>query len=111
MKFIQQNRICLTFDSVMIKIPTNLRGYKDSKSEKKIWDSYGSIGMLAKIHWEFMGIVCMKRYNSLPPTKRILKAYIQGMKMLMPELEKINISNPKHWAEDNGSLVLTNYPY
>lgn len=108
MKIKISTRLVILLSDKAIKIPLSKRGYLQGKNEKYLWDKYNSLGMLGKLHWEFMGVVCMKRYK---PISRILKSYVKGIKMFIPELDIKNcdLYNSQNWAEDNGSNILIDY--
>lgn len=108
MKIKLSTRLIILIGSIAIKIPLSFRGYLQSKNESFIYSRYKSTGMLGKLHWEFMGIVCMKRYK---PVRRILKSYVKGIKMLIPELDIKNcdLHNYRNWGTEDGYNVLIDY--
>lgn len=111
MRFIDikySTRLVILIGSYAIKIPLSRRGYLQSKNEKKLWNEYSHTGMLGKIHFEFIGIVCMKRY---PPIKRLLRSYVAGIKMVIPDLDIKNcdLNNKNNWGSDDGVFLLVDY--
>jgi hypothetical protein len=108
MKIKVNTRLVILVSDIAIKIPFNLRGFLQSKNEKYLWNKYKGLGMLGKLHWEFCGIVCMKRYK---PVNKILGAYVKGIKRVIPELniKNCDINNYRNWGSENGYNILIDY--
>jgi hypothetical protein len=108
MKIKKNTRLVILIGNIAIKIPLSIKGYLQSKNERYIYSKYKNLGMLGKLYWEFMGIVCMKRYKPIP---RILKSYVKGMKMLIPEFDFKNcdLNNPSNWGKEDDYLILIDY--
>jgi hypothetical protein len=111
MKIRFSTRLVIIFSKFVLKIPVDRRGYLQGKNEGRRWKQYGHTGMLGKLHWEFLGLVAMKRYDSVPISRKILPAHIKGMKMMIPEFDfpNCNLSNRNDWGYSNGGLVLIDY--
>lgn len=108
MKLILKTRLILIFGNYVIKIPVNKAGYLQNQNETYLYNKYKNLGMLGKLYWTFCGIVCMKNYN---PVYKILKSYIKGIKIVIPELDIKNCSlhNSNNWGTENGYIVLIDY--
>lgn len=109
MKIKISTRVVTIFNKFVIKFPVSRRGYLQGKNEADLWRRYRHLGMLGKIYFEFCGIVVMKRYE--PLNRPILKAYVKGIKMLIPELAVANcdLFNSANWGYDDGCLILIDY--
>lgn len=106
--FKYSTRLVIIFKSIVIKIPLSRRGYLQGLNEKKIWDKYNKLNILAKLKWELIGIVCQKRYNTI---KFIPIGVVQYTKELIPEFDFDNcdLYNSKNWGIDNKKYILLDY--
>jgi hypothetical protein len=102
-------RLVIILNNVVIKIPLDKRGYLQSLNEKKIWDKYKNLGLLAELKWIHFGIVCQKRYNT--DLFRILKSVVKRSKKLMPEFDFDNcdLYNSKNWGMEGKNYILLDY--
>ena len=102
-------RIVIVFDNVVVKIPISRRGYLQGLNEKKIWDKYHKLNLLAELKWMFMGIVCQKRYDT---ELLIIPNRVVGViKELMPEFDFDNcdLRSPANWGVDDKRYILLDY--
>ena len=101
-------RIVIVFDNVVVKIPISRRGYLQGLNEKKIWDKYKGIGLLAELKWMFMGIVCQKRYDTVGS---IPNRVVSVIKELMPEFnfDNCDLRSPANWGVDSKRYILLDY--
>jgi hypothetical protein len=106
--FKYSTRIVIVFDHVVVKIPISRRGYLQGLNEKKIWDKYHKLNLLAELKWMFMGIVCQKRYDSVGS---IPNRVVSVIKELMPEFDFDNcdLHNPANWGVDSKRYILLDY--
>tara|TARA_R110000751_G_scaffold239698_1_gene340349 strand:- start:390 stop:686 length:297 start_codon:yes stop_codon:yes gene_type:complete len=84
------------------------RGYLQSKNEKVLWNKYKTAHLLGALRWEFIGIVCMKRYN---PIAEIPHANVLIVKSRIKELniDRCDLYNPKNWGIENNEYYLIDY--
>jgi hypothetical protein len=104
------------FPGFVIKIPVSYRGYLQCKNEKRMWNKYSHYKVLGKLYWEFLGIVCMKRYNS---TNVLLSEYeahrfldtVLGIKHMIPEfdIERCDLYRAENWGMSGDDYVLIDY--
>lgn len=108
MKINLSTRLVILIGNYVFKIPINFAGYMQSENESYLYKKYKDLGMLGKIHWSFLGIICMKRYQ---PVKRVLKSYIKGIQMVIPELDVVNhdLGIVHNWGKEDGYFVLVDY--
>lgn len=106
--FKYSTRLVIVFDNVVVKIPLSRRGYLQGLNEKKIWDKYKGIGLLAELKWMCMGIVCQKRYNI---AKLIPNGAVEYTKELIPEFDFDNcdLYNPENWGANGNQYILLDY--
>lgn len=106
--FKYSTRFVIVFDNVVVKIPLSRRGYLQGLNEKKIWDKYYYLDLLAELKWMYMGIVCQKRYNI---AKLIPNGAVEYTKELIPEFDFDNcdLYNPANWGIDGKKYILLDY--
>jgi hypothetical protein len=106
--FKYSTRIVIILKNIVIKIPISRRGYLQGLNEKKIWNKYYDIDLLAELKWMFMGIVCQKRYST---TKSIPFGAVQYTKELIPEFDFDNcdLHNAKNWGVEDNKYILLDY--
>jgi hypothetical protein len=108
MKIKVSTRVVFLFKNIVIKIPISRRGYLQCKNERFIWDKYKHTSMLAELHSERFGIVCMKRY----PSANIIPEYVvYGIKSEIPELniKNCDLYNCENWGIDKDFYILLDY--
>jgi hypothetical protein len=101
-------RLVIILNNIVIKIPLSRRGYLQGLNEKKIWDKYKGIGLLAELKWMFMGIVCQKRYDLV---KSIPNQLVNNTKKWIPEFDFDNcdLYNPENWGAQDNQYILLDY--
>jgi len=106
--FKYSTRLVIVFDNVVVKIPLSRRGYLQGLNEKKIWDKYKGIGLLAELKWMCMGIVCQKRYDAVTSIPNQL---LNNTKRLIPEFDFDNcdLHNPENWGANGNQYILLDY--
>jgi len=106
--FKYSTRFVIVLNNIVIKIPISRKGYLQGLNEKKIWDKYNNLDLLAELKWEFIGIICQKRYNT---TKSIPFGAVQYTKELMPEFDFDNcdLHNAKNWGVEGKEYILLDY--
>lgn len=106
--FKYSTRLVIVFKNIVIKIPLSRRGYLQGLNEKKIWDKYYDLDLLAELKWMFMGIVCQNRYIT---TKSIPIGVVQYTKESIPEFDFDNcdLHNPKNWGKKGNQYILLDY--
>ena len=106
--FKYSTRLVIVFDNVVVKIPLSRRGYLQGLNEKKIWDKYYYLDLLAELKWMCMGIVCQKRYNI---AKLIPNGAVEYTKELIPEFDFDNcdLYNPENWGANGNQYILLDY--
>ena len=101
-------RLAILFPRFVLKIPIGRRGYLQSKNEIFIWNKYKSVYSLGTLYWEFLGIVCMKRYKSvvkIPSTVVLIaKSTIKEF-----DINRCDLYNPKNWGIENKTYYLIDY--
>jgi hypothetical protein len=109
-------RIVFILGKIVIKIPVSKRGYLQCKNEKRMWDKYKHLNILGKLHWERMGIVCMKRYKesnvlaSKAEAHRFIDVVLTTKKSI-PEfdIERCDLYRAENWGMDGRDYVLIDY--
>ncbi len=106
--FKYSTRLVLIFKDIVIKIPLSRRGYLQGLNEKKIWDKYNSIDLLAELKWMRMGVVCQKRYNIVKSIPRRIVLYT---KEVIPEFNITNcdLYNSSNWGIEDDKYILLDY--
>lgn len=101
-------RLVIILKNIVIKIPISRRGYLQGLNEKKIWDKYKGIGLLAELKWICMGIVCQKRYDLI---KSIPNQLVNNTKRLIPEFDFDNcdLRSPANWGANGNQYILLDY--
>ena len=56
-------RLVILIAGIVLKFPLSRIGYLQCKNEKRMWVKYKHLNILGELHWEWNGIICMKRYN------------------------------------------------
>ena len=101
-------RFVVILKNIVIKIPVSRKGYLQGLNEKKIWDKYNDVTLLAELKWMWMGIVCQKRYNTV---SSIPDEVVNRNKELIPEFDFNNcdLYNPENWGIDGKRYILLDY--
>ena len=101
-------RLVILLPNMVLKLPLSRRGYLQSKNEKAIWSKYKYLYHLGVLHWEFLGIVCMKRYK---PVKAIPTLTVMLAKSIIQELDidRCDLYNPENWGIENEQFYLIDY--
>jgi len=96
------------FKNFVIKIPISYRGYLQGVNEKKIWNKYRDLSLLAELKWVWHGIVCQKRYKTvnLIPTDWVI-----DIKTKIPEFnfDNCDLHNPENWGIIDNNYILLDY--
>ena len=106
--FKYSTRLVIIFKNIVIKIPISRRGYLQGLNEKKIWDKYNSLDLLAELKWMFIGIVCQKRYSI---TKSIPDRVVLYAKKEIPEfnIPNCDLYNSSNWGIEDNYYILLDY--
>lgn len=101
-------RLVILLPNIVLKFPLGRRGYLQSKNEIFIWNKYKASYPLGVLYWEFLGIVCMKRYK---PVDRIPTLTVLIAKDTIKELDidRCDLYNPKNWGVENKQYYLIDY--
>jgi hypothetical protein len=109
-------RIVFMFPGFVVKIPISYRGYLQCKNEKRMWMKYKHLNILGKLYWEFMGIVCMKRYRNVNVLENEKSGHkfidiVYGIKYMIPEFDIVNCDLYKidNWGKNGENYVLIDY--
>jgi len=96
------------FKNFVIKIPLSYRGYLQGLNEKKIYDKYHKLGLLAELKWVWHGIVCQKRYKTV---NIIPTDWVIDIKTKIPEFnfDNCDLHNPENWGIIDNKYVLLDY--
>ena len=108
-KFIKiSTRLVIILPYIVLKFPLSRRGYLQSKNESFIWGKYKTTYPLATLHWEFLGIVCMKRYK---PINEIPRSTVMLLKYIIKEFDfnSCDLYNSDNWGTENGVYYLLDY--
>ena len=101
-------RVVIILKNIVIKIPISRRGYLQGLNEKKIWDKYNSLDLLAELKWMFMGVVCQKRYVvvKLVPDRVVLYT-----KKVIPEfnIPNCDLYSPANWGMEDDKYILLDF--
>jgi hypothetical protein len=101
-------RLVILLPNIVLKFPLSRRGYLQSKNERFIWNKYKATCSLGVLHWELLGIVCMKRYKAVAeiPTTIVMFA-----KSTIKEfnIDRCDLYNPKNWGKENRTYYLIDY--
>ena len=122
-KFIKiSTRLVIILPYIVLKFPLSRRGYLQSKNESFIWGKYKTTYPLATLHWEFLGIVCMKRYTTiiqplhwLDPRycfgHEIPRSTVMLLKSIIKEFDfnSCDLYNSDNWGTENGVYYLLDY--
>jgi hypothetical protein len=101
-------RVVIILKNIVIKIPISRRGYLQGLNEKKIWNKYKDLNLLAELKWMYLGVVCQKRYST---TKSIPFGAVQYTKELIPEFDFDNcdLYRPSNWGIGDNKYILLDY--
>ena len=101
-------RVTIVLKNIVIKIPVSRRGYLQGLNEKKLWDKYKGIGLLAELKWICMGIVCQKRYDTV---SSIPNQLINNAKKWIPEFnfDNCDLHNDENWGANGNQYILLDY--
>lgn len=109
-------RVVILIFGMAIKIPVSKRGWVQCKNERRMWEKYKHLNVLGTLHWEFGGIVCMKRYKEakvLESTKvahRFIDTVLET-KRRIPEfdIERCDLYRAENWGMEGERYVLIDY--
>ena len=106
--FKYSTRLVILLNNIVIKIPISRRGYLQGLNEKKIWDKYNSLDLLAELKWVCMGVVCQKRYNMV---KSIPDRVVLYTKKEIPEfnIPNCDLYNSSNWGVEDNYYILLDY--
>jgi hypothetical protein len=101
-------RLVFLFRTFVLKFPLDRRGYLQSRNEKAIWDKYKSAYPLGELYWEFLGVVCMKRYESVDTvpdsvvieSKSVIKEF---------DIKRCDLYRSENWGKEDGDYFLIDY--
>jgi len=101
-------RLVILLPNIVLKFPLSRRGYLQSKNERFIWDKYKTAYSLGVLHWEFLGIVCMKRYK---PVIEIPARVVLFAKSTIKEfnIDRCDLYKPQNWGKENKTYYLIDY--
>jgi hypothetical protein len=101
-------RLVILLPNIVLKFPLGRRGYLQSKNEIFIWEKYKTAYPLGKLYWEFLGVVCMKRYK---PVDEIPATIVLFAKSTIKEfdIDRCDLYNPKNWGIENKTYYLIDY--
>ena len=73
-----------------------------------VWNKYKTTYLLGTLHWELLGIVCMKRYPQVHdiPTKIVIQAKTTIKEFDIP---RCDLWNPENWGQEHGQYRLIDY--
>ena len=108
MMFKYSTRFVIVLKDIVIKIPISRRGYLQGINEKKIWDKYKDLGLLAELKWMYLGVVCQKRYSTV---KSIPDRVVLYAKKAIPEfnIPNCDLYNPPNWGAEDNQYILLDY--
>ena len=101
-------RLVILLPNIVLKLPLSRRGYLQSKNEKAIWNKYKYLYHLGVFHWEFLGVVCMKRYE---PVDEIPKSTVILAKSIIKEFDinRCDLYNSDNWGVEKEQYYLIDY--
>ena len=101
-------RLVIVLPKIVFKFPLSRRGFLQSKNERIIWGKYKTAYPLGELYWEFLGVVCMKRYN---PVDKIPTLTVLIAKDIIKEFDihRCDLYNPKNWGIENKQYYLIDY--
>ena len=108
MKLKYSTRLVIILKNVVIKIPVSRRGFLQGRNEKTIWAKYNQMAPLAELKWEWIGIVCQKRYTQADV---ISTASVNQIKEIIPEFAftGCDLYNFKNWGVEQNKFILLDY--
>ena len=108
MKIRISTRLVLLIGKYVYKFPISKRGYLQGKNETKIWYKYKYLNLLGYLHWEYFGIVCMKRYE---PCIQIPEHIVTSIKKTISEfdIDNCDLYNHKNWGVEQNKYYLIDY--
>lgn len=106
--FKYSTRLVIVLNNIVIKIPLSRRGYLQGLNEKKIWDKYKDLDLLAELKWMYLGVVCQKRYNIV---KSIPDRIVIYTKKAMREFDipYCDLYNSENWGIEDKKYILLDY--
>jgi len=104
-------RLVIILKNIVIKIPLSKRGYLQGLNEKKIWDKYKDIAPLAELKGVCVGVVCQRRYATLPIGELLPNKEVTNIKTLIAEFNFNNcdLYNHENWGIFNKKYILLDY--
>lgn len=90
------------------KFPIDKRGYLQGRNEANVWKQYKECKALAPLKWEFFGIVCMTRVQTI---ETVPLEWIRYVKDHIPtlDIDNCDLHNVENWGYHNGRYVLLDY--
>ena len=101
-------RLVILLPNMVLKFPLSRRGYLQSKNEKVIWSKYKYLYHLGVFHWEFLGVVCMKRYKAVSEVPNTVVVYAKSS-IKEFDFDRCDLYNPKNWGKENRTYYLIDY--
>lgn len=109
-------RLVILIAGIVLKFPLSRRGYLQCKNEKRMWVKYKHLNILGELHWEWNGIICMKRYK---PTNVLVSKteshrfidMVLDVKRMIPEfdIDKCDLYKAENWGKSGDDYVLIDY--
>lgn len=109
-------RLVILIAGIVLKFPLSRRGYLQCKNEKRMWVKYKHLNILGELHWEWNGIICMRRYK---PTNVLLSKteahrfidMVLDTKQMIPEfdIDKCDLYKAENWGKSGDDYVLIDY--
>jgi hypothetical protein len=108
MRIKTSTRLVILVGKYALKFPLSRRGFLQCKNERRIWQDYKHTNLIGTLHWESLGIVCMKRYESV---KNIPISQIEIVKSTILEFDipRCDLHNPHNWGIEDGKYYLIDY--
>lgn len=91
------------------KIPLSYRGYLQGKNESIMWNKYHSTGMLAKLRWETLGVVCQDRIPQTSVHSFNAKTFEYNVVKIKRMIEEFNFDNCDLYNIDNWGILNEKY--
>lgn len=106
-------RLVLLTRTSAYKIPLSRRGYLQGVNEGKMWGKYAHTGLLARLRWQLLGVVCQDRIPQAAKSlnRALFEQQVAEAKRLIPEFQFDNcdLYNIDNWALLNDKYILLDY--
>ena len=73
-----------------------------------MWDKYKKRVILGEFYWEFLGIVCMKRYEAVDEVPYSAVAEVKS-KIKEFNIDRCDLYKYENWGIENGRYYLIDY--